>query len=71
MRGIFTSPMRRLVTQANPPLGTTVPMVGMRDSCQPIPELIIVAPAFSTSLARSITSSQVLPPFTKSIMDKR
>ena len=51
IKGIFTSPIIFLVTQANPALGTTVPMVGTRDSCQPIPVLMIVAPAASMAFA--------------------
>ena len=50
-RGIFTSPIILLVTQLNAPLGTMVAIVGILASCQPIPVLIMVTPAFSNSLA--------------------
>jgi hypothetical protein len=37
------------VTHAKPPLGTTVAMVGMRASCQPMPVLMMDAPDSSMS----------------------
>jgi hypothetical protein len=40
------------------PLGTEVTMVGTRASCHPMPVLMIVAPAVSTSVARAMISSQ-------------
>jgi hypothetical protein len=46
--GIRTAPLSRRVTHANAPRGTIVAMVGMRASCQPMPVLMIVAPARST-----------------------
>ena len=58
-RGICTSPIKRLVTQANPARGTMVAMVGTLASCQPMPVLMIVAPACSISFASNTTSSQV------------
>jgi hypothetical protein len=48
--GIFTSPFMRAVTQAKAARGTIVAMVGMRASCQPMPVLMIVAPAASMAL---------------------
>ena len=51
INGMDTSPIIFLVTQAKPALGTIVPMVGTRDSCHPIPVLIMVAPAASMALA--------------------
>ena len=68
MRGIPNFPMSRFVTKAKPPRGTIVAMVGILASCQPIPVLITSAPAISISLARCSTSSQELPPTTKSNM---
>ncbi len=46
-------------------------MVGMRASCQPMPVLMMVAPASSTAFARVMTSSSVEPPGTRSSMDSR
>ncbi len=69
--GIRTSPFIRFVTHANAARGTIVAMVGMRASCQPMPVLMIVAPAASTPLASATTSSQVLPPSTRSSIDSR
>jgi hypothetical protein len=46
MTGIETLPISFLVTQAKAARGTLVAIVGMRASCQPIPVLMIVAPAF-------------------------
>ena len=48
-----------------------VAMVGMRASCQPMPVLMMVAPAASMALASCTTSSQVLPPSTRSSIDRR
>ena len=61
MIGIVTSPISFLVTHVNARRGTEVAMVGIRASCQPMPVLIIVAPAFSTALASCTTSSQLEP----------
>ncbi len=69
--GIVTSPFRRLVTHAKAARGTMVAMVGTRASCQPMPVLMIVAPAASTAFASATTSSQVLPPSTRSSIDRR
>ncbi len=69
--GIPTSPFSRRVTQEKPPRGTTVAMVGMRASCQPMPVLSSVAPAASTARASSTTSSTVEPPGTRSSIDSR
>src|SRR5213594_2866119 len=43
--GIETAPFKRRVTHANAARGTMVAIVGMRASCQPMPVLMIVAPA--------------------------
>ena len=51
-KGMFTLPFNFLVTQVNAARGTLVAIVGIRASCQPIPVLIMVAPAFSISLAK-------------------
>ena len=59
------------VTQANAARGTLVAMVGTRASCQPMPVLIRVAPPRATALPRVMTSSQLLPPGTRSIIDRR
>ena len=69
--GIETAPLTFSVTQPNAPRGTEVAMVGIRASCQPMPVLMMVAPAASTSLARAVTSSRVEPPGTRSSMDSR
>ncbi len=69
IKGIDTSPIIFLVTQLNAALGTIVPIVGILASCQPIPVLIIVAPAFSISLANNTVSSHVFPPSTKSSIE--
>ena len=69
--GIDTSCFIFSVTQVNAALGTEVTMVGTRASCQPIPVLMSVAPACSTAFAIVTTSCQLLPPSTKSNMDKR
>ena len=71
MTGMLTSPINFLVTQVNAARGTEVAIVGMRASCQPMPVLIIVAPASSTALASRITSSKVDPFGTKSIIERR
>ena len=70
-KGIFTSPIILFVTQAKPPLGTMDAIVGTLASCHPIPVFMIVAPAFSISFARTTTSSQVLPPSTRSNIESR
>ena len=49
--GTATAPMSFFVTQAKAPRGTVVAMVGMRASCQPMPVLMMVAPAASTAWA--------------------
>ncbi|MCY1507965.1 hypothetical protein D9M68_422590 [compost metagenome] len=69
--GIFTSPRSLAVTLVKAARGTLVAMVGMRASCQPMPVLMRVAPAASMALARVTISSQVLPPSTRSSMDRR
>ncbi len=42
-------------------LGTEVTIVGTRASCQPNPELMMVAPAACTSVANATISSQLWP----------
>ena len=69
--GILISAFIFLVTQVNAALGTEVAIVGTRDSCQPIPVLMIVAPAFSIAFPNCTTSSQELPFSTKSNIDNR
>ena len=69
--GIDTTFFTWRVTSANAARGTEVTMVGTRASCQPMPLLIRLAPAFSIARARSSTSSRVLPSGTRSITDRR
>ena len=71
MTGIDTLPMSFFVTHEKAARGTDVAMVGMRASCQPIPVLMMVAPAFSTSCASWTTSSWVDPFGIRSIMERR
>ena len=59
------------VTPAKAARGTEVAMVGTRASCQPIPVLMMVAPAASIALACSTISFQSEPPGTSSSMDRR
>ncbi len=51
MSGTLTCPFSLRVTQVKAARGTLVAMVGIRASCQPMPVLIMVAPAFSIALA--------------------
>ena len=69
--GISTLLFIRRVTHANAARGTMVAIVGIRASCQPMPVLMIVAPAASIACASETTSSQVLPPSTRSSIDSR
>ena len=69
IKGIDISSFIFFVTQVNAPLGTDVAIVGILDSCQPIPVFIMVAPAFSISLPSCTTSSQELPFSTKSSIE--
>ena len=48
-----------LLMSTNALLGTEVTMVGTRASCHPMPVLMIVAPAASTSVASATISSQL------------
>ena len=48
--GMRTSLRKRSVTEAKAARGTEVTMVGTRASCQPMPVLMMVAPASSTAL---------------------
>ncbi len=69
--GIVTSRRKRPATLANAARGTEVTMVGTRASCQPKPVLRIVTPACSSAFATVTTSSQVLPPSTRSSSEWR
>lgn len=69
--GTETLPFSLRVTQLNAARGTGVAMVGMRASCQPIPVLIMVAPAASIACASCTVSSKVPPPSTRSSIDRR
>ena len=81
MRLLVISGMRRpsacswsrsfFVTQAKPARGTLVAIVGMRASCQPMPVLMMVAPAWATARASCSTSSQLPPSGTRSSIDRR
>ena len=62
--GICTCSATALLMSTNALLGTEVTMVGTRASCQPMPVLMIVAPAASTSVASAMISSQLCPPST-------
>ena len=59
--GMSTCSATALLMSTNALLGTEVTIVGTRASCQPKPELIIVAPAASTSVASATISSQLWP----------
>ena len=69
--GMFTAPFSLRVTQLKPARGTMVAMVGMRASCQPMPVLIMLAPAASTAFAWATISSQALPSGTISSIERR
>ncbi len=69
--GMATAPITFLVTQVYAPRGTEVAMVGIRASCQPMPVLMMVAPAASTAFARVTTSASVEPPGIRSSMERR
>ncbi|TLD44580.1 MAG: hypothetical protein FAZ92_03168 [Accumulibacter sp.] len=69
--GMPTCPISRFVTQTKAARGTIVAIVGMRASCQPMPVLMMLAPASSTARASATISSQVLPPSTRSSIDRR
>ena len=51
MTGTATASRSLRVAQLNAAGGTTVATVGMRASCQPMPELKIETPAFSRAFA--------------------
>ena len=55
--GMSTCSATALLISTNALLGTDVTIVGTRASCQPIPVLMIAAPAFSTSRASATISS--------------
>ncbi len=69
--GIFTCGRNEAVIEVNAARGTDVTMVGTRASCQPIPVLMIDAPAASISLPSATTSSQFWPPSTRSAIESR
>jgi len=67
--GIVTSPFIRRVTQANAARGTIVAIVGIAPRASRS-RVMIVAPAASTALASTTTSSHALPPSTRSSIEK-
>jgi hypothetical protein len=69
--GMPSSGRSRPVIDVNAARGTDVTMVGTRASCQPMPELMIVAPAASTAFPNSTISAQSWPSGTRSAMDNR
>ena len=71
MTGMPTCPISFFVTHAKAARGTEVAMVGTRASCHPMPVLMMLAPAFSISLAKVTTSSKVEPLGTRSIIERR
>jgi len=69
--GMETEPLSLCVTHEKPPRGTEVAIVGMRASCQPMPVLMIEAPAASTACPSATTSFQSEPPSTRSSIERR
>ncbi len=69
--GIESSGRSCAVTRVKAPRGTEVTIVGTRASCQPMPVLMIVAPAASTSRASATISSHDCPSGTRSSMERR
>mmetsp|Transcript_58435 Transcript_58435/g.138996 ORF Transcript_58435/g.138996 Transcript_58435/m.138996 type:complete len:201 (+) Transcript_58435:1120-1722(+) len=69
--GIDTSPLSFCVTHENAARGTHVAIVGIRASCHPMPVLMMVTPAFSSSFARVTTSLQSEPFSTRSSIESR
>jgi hypothetical protein len=69
--GIRTCSDTASLMSTNTRLGTDVTMVGTRASCQPMPVLMMVAPAACTSVARAVISSQLWPFSTQSAIDIR
>ncbi len=57
--GMPTCGLKAAVTLVKAARGTEVTMVGTRASCQPMPVLMIDAPAASISLPNAMTSSQL------------
>ncbi len=57
--GMLMCSATALLMSTNALLGTEVTMVGTRASCHPMPVLMIVAPAASTSVASAMISSQL------------
>ena len=71
MTGIRTASFRWRAANVQAARGTFWAMVGTRASCQPMPWLIMSAPAASTARASAAISSAVSPPWTRSIEDTR
>ena len=69
--GIDTSPLSLRASQVKAARGTEVAMVGIRASCQPMPELSIDAPAASMARASCATSDQSCPSGTRSMSEMR
>ena len=69
--GMDTSGRSLPVTPLNAARGTEVTMVGTRASCQPMPVLMMFAPAASISWASATVSGQLCPPSTRSSSDIR
>ena len=69
--GMLTSSFILRVTHVNALRGTDVAIVGTRASCQPMPVLMMVAPAFSIAFASITVSSHELPSGIRSIIDSR
>jgi hypothetical protein len=69
--GMPICPISFFVTHVKARRGTEVAMVGTRASCQPMPVLMIVAPAASMALASCTTSAQFDPFGIRSIIERR
>jgi hypothetical protein len=69
--GIDTWPFSFCVTQAKAARGTLVAMVGTRASCQPMPVLMMVAPAGSMPWPVAPPRQSVEPFSTRSSIDRR
>ena len=71
MTGILTASLSRRAANAQAARGTFCAIVGTRASCQPIPWLMMSAPAASTAFASATISSAVSPPCTRSMEETR
>ena len=69
--GIATAALIRSDAETKAARGTACAMVGTRASCQPIPVVKLSAPAASSNVASSTSSSPVSPPSTRSSIDMR